>query len=546
LDHEQDQVAVTALGELDRLVESYLDLRWHFDPVEASAAGLSEHDDRLGSFLDSDIDEHLAALRSIMGAIESADVDGLPDEIDRTALLNEARCTVNRFTVERPHERNPSLWLSHVLEGLYHLLAVKDRSHEHCARAAASRMRGIPGFLERATDTLGPCSRIHLGLSQQIVAGGKALIDEISTSLRPADDAEHAQTCADAHAALDAFAEHLGGTLMDTATDDVGIGEDAFNFRLHFQHALRMTAPEVLRFGVRLLDEVEQDLESVAAEISPGVPWPDLMDRLRDDHPAASDLVDAYASEMERARLFVAERGLAPIPEGTLDVIATPSFLRPLVPFAAYQPPGAYSADRTGWFYVTPPGGDDAAQRDQALRDHCTHEIPSTALHEGYPGHHLQFLCAQGQPRLVRRLVSTPVTVEGWALYCEEMMGEEGFYRSPEERFFQRVALLWRAVRVVLDVGLHTGSITYDKAVSMLQERVHFPRSLAESEAKRYCVEPAYQLAYAVGRHEIRSLRDQYRQAAGGEYSLRHFHEEVLSYGGLPVSLIRWGLGLDA
>ena len=126
------------------------------------------------------------------------------------------------------------------------------------------------------------------------------------------------------------------------------------------------------------------------------------------------------------------------------------------------------------------------------------------------------------------------------------MMGEEGFYRSPEERFFQRVALLWRAVRVVLDVGLHTGSVTYDKAVSMLQERVHFPRSLAESEAKRYCVEPAYQLAYAVGRHEIRSLRDQYRQAAGGEHSLRRFHEEVLSYGGLPVSLIRWGLGLDA
>jgi hypothetical protein len=537
---------VTERSELDQLAESYFDLRWHFDPVEASAAGLSTHDERLGSFSERDVQEHIAAMRSIMGAIEAADVEALPDEIDRTALLNELRFTINRFTVERPHQRDPSLWLSHVLEGLYHLLAVRDRPHEHRARAAASRMGGIPGFLECATETLGPCSRVHLGLGQKIVAGGKALIGEISTSLRPADDTEHARTCADALVALDAFGEHLGGTLSDSATDELGIGEDAFNFRLHFQHALQMTAPEVLRFGTRLLDEVEQDLESIAAEISPGMPWPDLMDRLRDDHPTAADLVDVYASEMERARGFVIERGLAPVPEGPLDVIATPSFLRPLVPFAAYQPPGAYSADRTGWFYVTPPCGDDVTQLDQSLRDHCAHEIPSTALHEGFPGHHLQFLCAQGQPRLVRRLVSTPVTVEGWALYCEDMMGEEGFYRSPEERLFQRVALLWRAVRVVLDVGLHTGSITYDDAVSMLQQRVHFPRSLAEAEVQRYCVEPAYQLAYAVGWREIRSLRDEYRQAAGGEYSLRRFHEEVLSYGGLPVSLIRWGLGLDA
>jgi uncharacterized protein (DUF885 family) len=125
------------------------------------------------------------------------------------------------------------------------------------------------------------------------------------------------------------------------------------------------------------------------------------------------------------------------------------------------------------------------------------------------------------------------------------MMGEEGFYRGVEERFFQRVHLLWRALRIVLDVGLHTRGMTIEEAVNILVDRVHFERANAEAEVSRYCAYPAYQLCYAVGRRELRSLRDAYRAVAGGAYSLRDFHEKVLSYGGLPVSLIRWGMGLE-
>ncbi len=123
-------------------------------------------------------------------------------------------------------------------------------------------------------------------------------------------------------------------------------------------------------------------------------------------------------------------------------------------------------------------------------------------------------------------------------------MGEEGFYRGPEERFFQRVHLLWRALRIVLDVGLHTRGMTSEEAVQLLIDRVHFDRHNAEAETRRYCATPAYQLCYAVGRREFRDLREAYRTAVGGSYSLRGFHDAALRYGGLPVSLIRWGMGL--
>jgi uncharacterized protein (DUF885 family) len=248
---------------------------------------------------------------------------------------------------------------------------------------------------------------------------------------------------------------------------------------------------------------------------------------------------------MERARDFVAARQLAPIPTVPLDVIETPDFMRPLIPFAAYDSPGPYSAEPRGLFYVTVPDPSlPEAVRERVLRDHSRHEIAATSLHEGYPGHHLQIVLAQASPSETRKHVYTPLTVEGWALYCEELMADEGFYRSEEERLFQRVHLLWRAMRVVLDVGLHTRGMSVDDAVRQLVDVVHMDRANAQAEVSRYCATPGYQLAYAVGRRELLRLREDDRAARGAAFGLRDFHERVLSYGGLPVTLIRWGMGL--
>lgn len=536
---------LTQSAKLEALIASYLDVRWQIDPVEATAAGLTEHDHRLGRFTADDVRQYLAAVRSLAGALEQVEVDSLDDEIDRTMLLNELRMWEHRFRVERIHVRNPGFWLSHALEGLYLLLSRTDRPLEHRCRAAARRLAEFLDFFGAARHTLEGCPEVFVKLALRVARGGRSLLEQVGRELRPAGDPDFDTTLQRAGEALDSFTRFLEEELWDPANDEFAIGEDAFNFRLHFEHALRNTAPELWRYGNRLAQEIEAELSRLARQIDAAARWPDLVDRLRSEHPPADQLVSAYAAEMERARRFVEERGLAPIPPGELRVVETPSFLRPLIPYAAYQAPGAYSPDRTGWFFVTRPDEEQPAEQvERLLRDHCVHEIASTALHEGYPGHHLQFLAAQQQERVVRKLLGTPLTIEGWALYCEEMMGEEGFYRGIEEQFFQRVHLLWRALRIVLDVGLHTRGMTVDEAVNILVDRVHFERANAEAEVSRYCANPGYQLCYAVGRRELRSLREAYRAAAGGSYSLRAFHEAVLRYGGLPVSLIRWGLGL--
>ncbi len=521
-------------SELDALARSALELKWHLDPVDATAAGVTAHDGRYGRFSAEEIRPHLAALRSMSGALEQIDVAALEEEIDRTALLDDLRMTLVRYEREQPQATNPEFYLTHLLGGLHYLLVRQDYTPDARVGALASRLADVPALLDDAREALVRPVPLFAGTAARVLDGGRALVAELA-ALYPV----LAPAAQDARIALDAFDTDLD-QWREAGEGTFAIGEDAFNFRLHHQHALRATAPELWRYGLTLVEEVETELAQQAEALG-GRSWQQVADRLRQDHPATTDLVGAYAREMARARDFVEQHDLAALPDEPLEVVRTPSFMRPLIPRAAYQPPGPYARDRVGWFYVTVPDQEPGAH-DRLLRDHCIHEIAATALHEGYPGHHLQVLRGQASRSEVRRNLLSPVTVEGWALYCEEMMGEEGFYQTKEQRFFQRVHLLFRAVRILLDVGLHTRGTTFGEAVDMLVQRIHLEPEHADAEVRRYCGEAAYALSYAVGRRELLALRAAY---VDGGRSLRDFHEAVLAYGGLPVWLIRWGLGFE-
>jgi uncharacterized protein (DUF885 family) len=520
---------------------SALDLRWQLDPVAATMAGVETHDSRLGRFTCPDVRSAVAAIRSVAGALEAVTATALEDLVDQTALLNDLRCQVARLEQERPHELNPEFHLSHLLGGLFALLVRRDRPAAARARALAGRLAETPRFLDDARATLERPPEVFTQTALEVARGGRLLLTEaipaFAATLPAAERAAVEEHLPAAREALRDFHDFLAGELADRSDGDFAIGRDAFEFRLHFEHALREGAGEILRYGERLCEEVEHEVQAAAGALAPGTPWRELADRLRDDHPAKDEVVGAYAAAMKQSREFVAARGLVTVPDGALEVMATPRWMRPLIPFAAYDPPGAFSPSRTGYFYVTEPEGDGA-------RDHCVHEISCTALHEGYPGHHLHFLHATRQSSPVRRVIVSPLTVEGWALYCEELMAAEGFLARAEERFFQRLHLLWRAVRIVLDVKLHTGAMSAAEAVRHMAATLGISAQSAEAEVRRYCGAPAYQLCYAVGRRELLALREDFRKRAGAAYDARRFHDELLAWGGLPVSLIRWGMGM--
>ncbi|HEX2637492.1 MAG TPA: DUF885 domain-containing protein [Gemmatimonadales bacterium] len=537
------------MPSVDELCRSYLDLKYHFDPAAASSAGLVAHDGRLGDFTPDAVRAHIAALRSVAGAVEELDVAELQDEVDRTALLGELRGTVYRLEHERPHQRNPVFWVNHLFQGLYAVLARSDGAAGGRAPAALERLRAVPGFLDAARATLAEPPSVFVDSALAMLGGGGELIVQLAATL----GAEAPGLADDLRAAAGAALEGLkrfGTALRDEIEPDAdphafAIGEEQFARRLHFEHAVEAGAPELWRYGLRLQEETTAKLSALAAELGPR-PWRELVDALRDDVPGPDELLRVYRQELDRARDFVVERDLALVPSTPVDVVATPSFLAALVPFAAYEPPPIYLPAQRGRFYVTRPDPSlppEAAA--QVRRGHCSHGIPAMVVHEAYPGHHLQLVTAQELGSEVRRHLWTPVMVEGWALYCEQLMDETGYYCTPEQRVFQLVNLLWRAIRIVLDVGLHTRGMTTREAVDYMVEHLPIERRSAEAEVRRYCAWPTYQLCYAVGRRELLRLRDDFREAAGDAFEPRRFHDALMRYGGLPVSLARWGMGLE-
>ncbi|HEX5408184.1 MAG TPA: DUF885 domain-containing protein [Gemmatimonadaceae bacterium] len=529
-------------GTLPGIFDGYLDLYWRTHPVEATHAGRHELDAMYPRFDAESVREQIAALTSYTLVLEEADADALAEEIDRTAVLQDARHQLLILERERPFASNPAFHLTLALSGIHLLLARNAEDPPRRAAALLERLRALPDFLASAAQVLTEPARPLVALASAMVPGGLSLIrtglDDVAVDLSSLDPGELSAARDAAAAALTAFSDEL--VLLEETARDGGfaIGRDLFDRKLHTAHLIRENADELLRYGERLREEALADVTRIAGEIRPGVPWLDVIATLREDAPSREHVLDEYEAALRSARDFVAARGLMHVPDADLRVTPTPHFLRALVPFAAYQGPGAFDSAQVGQFYVTLPNG-DASWRPMARA-----ELRSTVVHEAVPGHHVQVSTSNRLPSVVRRVLSTPAAREGWALYSETLMAESGFFPSRAEALFHAYNLLWRAIRIILDVSLHTKGMTVAAAGRRLMDELGFPAGQAAAEVMRYCAYPTYQLCYGVGRRDVLRLRDDARRARGDSFALAEFHDELLSYGALPTALARWGMGL--
>jgi uncharacterized protein (DUF885 family) len=257
-------------------------------------------------------------------------------------------------------------------------------------------------------------------------------------------------------------------------------------------------------------------------------------------HPDRTGLKDAYVAETARALAFVRERHVAPVAGTALEIVDTPAYMRVLTPYAVYLPSAPFDPDQTGYFFLTPvDAGAPRTVQEQQLQAHAQARIPLVVLHEAYPGRHLQTGHANQAATRMRQLAYNDLFAEGWALYCAELMHDCGYFTDPHTRLFQLHDLLWRACRVVLDVRLQCGRMTYEEAVGFLAEQVLMEPASARSEVRRYLLSPSQPLSYLVGMLEIVAMRDEARRRLGARFDLHDFHAALLGVGALPPALVR-------
>jgi hypothetical protein len=517
------------------LTTEYLDLIFEMFPTAATAFGRHEHDGRLEVVTAERLDDfarRLAELRDRVTAVVPADEE---EAVDRDALAAAVSEALLAEEAERPWRRNPFEAATAVPAAILLLVARDFAPLEQRLAHAAERLEAAPAFLDRARALLDePCPALWRQMAIGAASGGaEFLAGTLGPMAAGTPLAGRVETAAAAAAqALREFAGWLGDEHAARFPDDApfAIGEAAQARRLREVHCFTTTPAEFARIGQAQIEELVAALTEQAAKLG-GSDWSAKLDELKADHPDAGGLLPAYERELERLEAFVFQEDLATNPDAMARVEATPEFLRPVMGFAAYLPAGPFDAWQQGYFWVTPPP-DEAG-----LRDHAHAVIPAVSAHEGYPGHHLQMTSVNRISSLTRRAIRSSVMIEGWGLYTEQLMHDVGYY-DDAARLAQLAMRLLRALRIVLDMELQSGELTYEAAVARAVSVGRLEESTARSEVARYTMTPTQPFSYLVGCLELERLRAASQARLGDAFRLRRFHDRVLSYGHMPPTLV--------
>ena len=565
----------------DDLVRDLVDDELRADPVLASALGATAHDAALPDLSSTAIaareareDDWCARL----GGFADADL-GMDQRVDRDLALMvlRGRAVMRDWADWR---RNPDHYAGAALTGVFLLLLHRLRPEAELAAAVTARLAATPALLESGAANL-DAGLAHPALLRrslgQIAAGAtyaRSVAGEFTEDRARARVAEAGETAAAAFERFGAVVEDLLGR----ARGEWAIGEERYDALLREAEGLPYGSRELRDRGRAAYDDLAADMRRRCVDLRGTEDFLAVVNSFTDDRPESpEEMLALYTEATAAARAFCVERDLVTMPSGERCVVAPSApFTRSMLAVAHYMqpppfapaPPGAGetgsgetgsgetgsgetglgetgaggSGGRAGHFFVPyPPEGATPEQVAARLATNNRHGAWAVAVHEAYPGHHWHFarlasLAAAGTGRPLRFVLGSAYFVEGWGLYTEELLREQGFFRTREQELAQRDYRLFRAARIVVDTSLHLGEMTIEEAVDHMSASTSLSRDTAEAEVLRYCAWPTQASSYLTGAMELARMRDRWLAEARG--SLRDFHDAAAGSGRLPIGLV--------
>jgi uncharacterized protein (DUF885 family) len=522
-------------------------------PVFASQVGRTEFDHLLDDLSAGAFEGRDATATALLARLDAIDVAGLtPDEaIDRDLARSvlRGRLILAPF---RGWRRDPVVYSGPITSGLFTLFLHRLRPEAELVDAAVVRLARAGDAIDAGIANLDPALAHPLIVERGLGAARGAaryVRDLVWLDVEdPADRERLRQAGETAAAHLDRWVAHLEA-FLPTAHGSWQLGEAGYTAILRERETLADDARSLRERGRAELARLDAEMRGVAWAARDTEDYVAVL-RQDDEHhpPTEPAMLEAYASATARARAFLAESGLVTLPDGeSCAVVPSPVFQRPVLGVASYIAPPAFSDRLLGHFFVPfAPDGTPEAEVQARLANNSYGSIPTTSVHEAYPGHHWHLVMRKANPSDVRRVYSTPYFNEGWALYAERVMRERGFFAEPIHVLHHLNATLFRAARIVVDTSLHLGEMTFDEAVAFMVDRATMPEPVARAEVGRYCWWPTQASSYLTGCLEILSIRQRYLAARGYEDQdpadvpievLRDFHDAIASAGSLPLGL---------
>lgn len=536
---------MTAEEQLTRLGEDYLALAFDFDPVFATQMGDHRFDTGYPNFTSGAVNKMVTGLRGLKTKLKKINQSQLSTDAKIDYLLLESNLDTQILLLSNTalYRDNPKLYSEAAINGIYFIMTSQSLPEDERLRLILARLADLPDFLSSVQRQLKNPPQVWVLLAKDEANSAVTFLGELAAyySARFPDKQKEIDTrFAGASSALQDFAD----VLSDFAERDgqsFAIGRDTFNRLLKTQYFIDYDVDTLLAIGDSLFEQAQGLYDSLAAVVETLPP----IEEMNIFVPATfsrDDILDYFQWEINQTRRWVETHDFATVPADIGDCIPieTPAFLDNIIGGIAYEPPGPFETVQLGRFYVRPlPDSLDEANRSAFFRYCYRRGFRSSVVHEAYPGHHMMIQLANRNTSLIRRIQRNNLFVEGWALYCEEAMYDAGFYGNDPRTLLAIVGgIRFRAGRIILDVKLHTGQMTYQQAVDWMVEKLGASLEYAEKEVNRYTLTPTQPMSYLIGKEQIKQARAAFKQRMGDLYSIKRFHDAMLNEGAIPPSLI--------
>jgi uncharacterized protein (DUF885 family) len=525
---------------LQRLAHDYYEWRRANDPVGSSDQGLHTWDDRLSDNSWPRVLERRKHVAALLAQVKAMKSEGLrkDDRVDLALFRAQLERVSFYDEVLKFEETNPLGYVEECSTAIFSLLKKEYAPTRTRALAATQRLKKMPASLEQAKKNLTRPIGLYSKLAIDSARGGDDLYQSslmaLATDLSAEEKAALIAARDGALQALHGFADWLEARMPKMAAF-VPMGRANYDRFLHRVHLLPLDAEQVEMLGQAELNRY-RGLEALLRDPSLASPDPARAKSIPADQQA---FLAAYQSREKEMIDFLKANRLITIPDylGPFTIRQLPEAFKPTSPGGFMNPPGLYDKDPEGFYFIptyNPKSGNFYIRA--AIED------PRPILgHEGIPGHFLQISVSNHLANEIRREHGDNVFVEGWALYGEEMLMRTGLYPDNSAAQGQVLRLSrYRAARIGVDVNLHTGKWSFEEAVRYFMEAGGLDREAAEGEAAGAATSPLQKIGYMTGKWQILGLLGRYRDRKGKEFQLGQFHDELISCGGLPLSVVEW------
>jgi uncharacterized protein (DUF885 family) len=562
--------ALPADSRLETFFRRYLDERFALHPTEATALGDHRFDDRMDDLSPAALEKSLEHLKRSRAALrQEVDRAGLsPDERINFDIFNhelEASIWVRENT--QPFANNPRAYNEYISDSVFLLLTQSRLPKETNVANAIARMKHIPAVVAAAKANLKHPPRVVLETAMRQNKGSIGFYEgdlfEIvgETAQLAALKAEAARVVA----VLKEYQQWLEKELLPRATGDWRLGKRKFAKKLEYTLNAGMTADEVLRDAESEFARVHHDLYVIARQLwhryFPAAPLPVADDAGRratvakvitavsKEHGKPEEIVADARATVDRIKAFIREKDILRLPDpDRCRVIEMPEFQRGNS-LAYMNGAPALDPDAPSLYAISPPAKDWTPQRAQSLlEEYNRHMLQVLTIHEAYPGHYVQLEYSSRTPSFLRRVLQSGVMVEGWAVYTEQMMLDQGYGNGDLQLRLNQLKFYLRAVcNAILDHKLHAANMSDEEAIRLMVDGAFQSEEEARAKLIRAKQTSTQLSTYFVGRMAMVRLRDHVQRELSDKFSLGRYHEAVLSQGSVPVKylpeLVRAKLG---